>query len=494
MKPIILLWGGLSLLLSWGPGLVAQTPDPQAFGRGIQAADLRPILDLLASDSLQGREAGTPGAEMAAAYIEARFRALGLRPGVGDSSYRQSLRLDQVRVQDGMLRAGNQTYRHLEEVICWQGQARPDTQSYPLVLGGRGGASLDSLDLEGRAVLLYAGFPDFFGELDMLRQKGAGAALVVISEEDSTFAQQAKLLRLYLAQGQTYTGPRAAMPVLLLAPGVGAELLQVAPAAVAERLEAPLTGEPLLSVSIAVEERWTRNTTDNVVAYLPGRRAAETVVITAHYDHLGVRRGKVFYGADDNASGVGALLEVAEAFAEARQAGLQPERSVVFMAFAAEEKGLLGSEYYASHPLFPLDQTVVNLNMDMVGHLDDAHGPDNPRFVSIVGSDWLSSELHAIHEAANQRFTQLSLDYTYNAKDHPERFYYRSDQYHFAKHGIPVIFYTSGDHEDYHRPSDQVRHIRFDRLEGVAQLVFYTAWEIAFRPARLRVDRTAPED
>ena len=158
------------------------------------------------------------------------------------------------------------------------------------------------------------------------------------------------------------------------------------------------------------------------------------------------------------------------------------------MALTGEEEGLLGSQYYSENPLFPLDNTVVNLNMDMVGHLDDAH-PEDPNFVSVVGSDWLSSDLHEIHENANNTYVGMELDYTYNSKDHPERFYYRSDQYNFAKHGIPVIFYTSGDHEDYHKPTDTKENIKYERIEKVARLVFYTAWEIANREERIKTDK-----
>ena len=125
----------------------------------------------------------------------------------------------------------------------------------------------------------------------------------------------------------------------------------------------------------------------------------------------------------------------------------------------------------------------------MVGHLDEAH-PQNPNFVSIVGSDWLSSDLHSIHEEANDKYVNLELDYTYNSKDHPERFYYRSDQYNFARFGIPVIFYTSGDHEDYHKPSDVPGNIQYERIQNVARLIFYTAWEVANRQERIKVDKS----
>lgn len=230
--------------------------------------------------------------------------------------------------------------------------------------------------------------------------------------------------------------------------------------------------------------------TYNVMGFIKGSSTPdEVIIITAHYDHLGIRRGEMYRGADDNASGTSALLEIGQAFAIAQKDGNGPRRSVLILALGAEEKGLIGSAFYTDKdPIFPLINTVVNLNMDMIGHLDELH-PTDPNFVSIVGSDWQSSDLHEIHEQANKKFVGLELDYTFNSINHPERFFYRSDQYNFAKYGIPAIFYTSGDHHDYHKPTDTIKNLKYDRIQKVAQLVFYTAWEIANREERIVVDK-----
>lgn len=231
--------------------------------------------------------------------------------------------------------------------------------------------------------------------------------------------------------------------------------------------------------------------TYNVMGFIKGSTyPKEVLIISAHYDHVGVKKGQIYPGADDNASGTSALLEIGQAFALAEKEGISPKRSILLIALGAEEKGLIGSAYYTDkQPIFPLKETVVNLNMDMVGHLDELH-PEDPNFVSIVGSDWQSTDLHNIHEQANKKYVGLELDYTFNSISHPERFFYRSDQYNFAKHGIPVIFYTSGDHEDYHQPTDTMDNLHFDRIQKVAQLVFHTAWEIANREERIKVDKT----
>ena len=158
------------------------------------------------------------------------------------------------------------------------------------------------------------------------------------------------------------------------------------------------------------------------------------------------------------------------------------------MPVSAEEKGLLGSEYYSEAPVFPLENTIADLNIDMIGRRDSAHA-SGPSYVYVIGSDRLSTELHAINEEANTNYVSLDLDYTFNAKDDPNRFYYRSDHYNFARKGVPSIFYFSGVHEDYHGPGDEVEKILPDLLEQRTRLVFYTAWELANREQRIAVDR-----
>ena len=230
--------------------------------------------------------------------------------------------------------------------------------------------------------------------------------------------------------------------------------------------------------------------TENVVAIIEGKsKPEEYVVISSHLDHEGIKNGEIYNGADDDGSGTVALLEVAEAFQEAAEAGKGPERSVIFLHVSGEEKGLLGSKYYTNNPLYPLANTVANLNIDMVGRTDPKRESDNRNYIYLIGSDRLSTELHEISEAANKATTNIELDYTYNAENDPNRFYFRSDHYNFAKNNIPVIFYFNGTHADYHKPTDTVEKIQFDLLEERARLVFYTAWEVANRKDRLVVDK-----
>ena len=230
--------------------------------------------------------------------------------------------------------------------------------------------------------------------------------------------------------------------------------------------------------------------TENVVAIIEGKtKPEEYIVISSHLDHEGIKNGEIYNGADDDGSGTVALLEIAEAFQAAAAEGNGPARSVIFLHVSGEEKGLLGSRYYTDNPLYPLASTVANLNIDMVGRTDPKRESNNRNYVYLIGTDRLSSELHEISEQANEATVKMELDYTYNAADDPNRFYFRSDHYNFAKNNIPVIFYFNGTHADYHKPTDTVEKIEYDLLAQRAQLVFYTAWELANRDQRILVDK-----
>lgn len=231
---------------------------------------------------------------------------------------------------------------------------------------------------------------------------------------------------------------------------------------------------------------------ENVVAFIKGtEKPDEIVVISAHLDHVGMRDGKIYNGADDDGSGTVGMLEIAEAFQMAAKAGKGPKRSILFLHVTGEEKGLLGSKYYVENPIFPIANTVVDLNIDMIGRIDDRH-KDNPNFVYLIGADKLSTDLHNLSEAINKKYMNIDLDYKYNDENDPNRFYYRSDHYNFAKHNVPIIFYFNGTHEDYHKHTDTPDKINYDLLENRTRLVFHTAWEIANRDARLVVDKPTP--
>lgn len=221
------------------------------------------------------------------------------------------------------------------------------------------------------------------------------------------------------------------------------------------------------------------NSSENVVAYIKGSKyPEETLIISGHYDHLGVEDDHIHFGADDNGSGTVAMLEIAKAFKTAQNNGFNPKRSILFLHLTAEEIGLQGSYYYTQNPLFDLNKTFANLNIDMIGRVDDRH-ISNPNYIYLIGTDRISKSLHFVSEKVNKSTTNLQLDYKYNDKDDPNRYYSRSDHYNFAQHNIPVIFYFNGTHADYHKPTDTADKINYPLLEKRAKLIFSTAWHLA---------------
>ena len=228
---------------------------------------------------------------------------------------------------------------------------------------------------------------------------------------------------------------------------------------------------------------------ENVVAFIKGsEKPNEIIVLSAHYDHVGMHDGEIYNGADDDGSGTVSMLEIAQAFQKAVKDGNGPKRSILFLHVTGEEIGLYGSKYYTENPIFPLENTVCNLNTDMVGRIDP-NKKDNPNYIYLIGSDKLSQELHDVSEMINKEYINLELDYTFNDENDPNRFYYRSDHYNFAKNNIPIIFYFNGVHEDYHKPTDTPDKIEYELMAKRAQLIFQTAWEVANREGRITADK-----
>lgn len=357
-----------------------------------------------------------------------------------------------------------------------------------------------SVKTEGKLVVID-GSDGFFQQWKELMDKGYknGAAQVVIIAKDTddefnAIVKQYGNFFMHSRLGFKKETKDASSGAFIVGPSTAATLLNSS----TEKMTKAVTDNVLAKIKgTNVEYITSRDVkmvgTENVLGFLEGTdKKEEIVIITAHYDHIGKRGEQINNGADDDGSGTTSVLKMAKAFTKAKDEGHGPRRSILFMTVTGEEKGLLGSEYYVNNPIFPLNQTVVDLNIDMVGRTDEAH-EDNREFVYLVGSDKLSTELHELSEKANNTYTKLSIDYTYNDQDHPDRIYYRSDHWNFAKNNIPVIFYFNGTHDDYHQPTDTVDKIEFDLLQKRAQLVFYTAWVISNREDRLVVDKPINE-
>jgi hypothetical protein len=503
------------------------TPADKAaeYANTITAEDLSRHLHIIASDSLEGRETGERGQKMAANYIATHFFNVGLQAVVssegGSKSFYQPFELIKKSWGQVYVETGTKRREFLKDFYIIGDLNYPDQTNMDVVFAGYGietpkYSDYGKIDVKGKSVMVWSGEPtdrkgnaiisgnkdasewatNWRKKVATAKEKGASLVFVVTKDQaalESTINQYRGYF-MHPSLGFRETG-NAGTGTVFISPGMAAEILGFSERQL-ERQQKRITrrGKSTAdrvdagSISLKAERKEEIVITENVLGYMEGTdKKEELIVITAHYDHEGIQDGQIYNGADDDGSGTVAVLEMAEAFAEAKSAGFTPRRSILFMTVTAEEKGLLGSEYYTQSPVFPLQSTVVNLNIDMIGRVDKAH-EGNADYIYVIGADKLSSELHKINEEANQKYTKLNLDYTYNDPNDPNRFYYRSDHYNFAKNRIPVAFYFNGVHDDYHRPTDDVEKINFQKMEKITRLVFHTAWELANRDQRIVVD------
>lgn len=505
----------------------APLPDPTPFAATIRPADLRDLLTVLSSDSLQGRETGEVGQRKAAAFIARQFKALGL-PTAGDrNTYFQPIYLEKNTWNDIALKVGDQEFKNRQDyyVLPAFTQDVPKTVLKDVVFVGYGieeGNYNDyaKADVAGKAVILYDGEPlndkgvslvtgtgfrsnwslGWRKKVELAHSKGATLVFIVDSKMTESLKNNRRQISTY---GWQSVSPDVAGPdpslvnTVFISPDVAKAIFGKKEADVQEALADQKAGKGFKALKIKskievhLDKDVTRLEASNVLGVIEGsdeKLKKEYVFVTAHYDHLGMSDStRIFHGADDDGSGTSAVIEIARAFAEAKKKGVGPKRTVVCMLVSGEEKGLLGSHYYTEFPIFPLDKTVADINIDMVGRIDPDHTDGN--YVYVIGADRLSSELHEINERNNATYTQLALDYKFNDPKDPNHFYERSDHYNFAEKGIPIVFYFNGTHADYHKVTDTVDKINFEALAKRAQLAFYTAWEVANRPARLYVDK-----
>ncbi len=496
----------------------------------ISEKDLKTHLTILASDEFEGRETGKEGQKRAAAYIANQFEEYGL-PKLMDqeSSYFQTVPLVSEQWRNVSLKINGNDYKYKKDFYCFPKSNSPriKTEREEVVFLGYGiddrkYSDYLGVDVKGKIIIIYQGEPfdrdsmsyitgddyasewttDYKKKLQTAKKKGVRAVLMI--ERNIPFyvsKYNYQLNKPYLRIGDLDPARKFANS-MYISPNVARDVIGKKFDKVVEaRDKIRETGTPeyvKLNCKIAIyqDEEHKRIETENVLGYIEGTDPYlknEVVVVTAHYDHLGKLGDDVYNGADDNGSGTSTVLEIAEAFALAKSTGKGARRSVLVMAVSGEEKGLLGSAYYAEEPSFPIVNTVANVNVDMVGRVDEKH-KDNPNYIYVIGADRISTDLHKINEAANEKYTKLELDYTYNEEDDPNRYYYRSDHYNFAQKGVPAIFYFNGTHRDYHRITDTVEKINFKKMKRIARLVFLTTWELANRNDRIRIDSFLPKN
>ena len=486
--------------------------DAVELAASITEAELKEHLFIYASDEFEGRETGTEGQKKAVQYIVDYYKKLNIDPAAGTNDYIQKVPVKYTTAPTGSASVGNTSLELGEQLVSFT----PLDGEYAMVFVGHGIVdgvinNYENLDVEGKMVLAVAGEPKnddgtfvltgteeiskwsnrseaLPKRVDAAKENGAAGLLFV---DDDNFARYNRyfsyMRRNNSGQMSLDTGEETLFSGLLKSESLALFGLS----------KDDFEGKALdLSFTASIQGGTKEVDTENVAAVIEGVEfPVEYVVISSHLDHIGINAdGEINNGADDDGSGTVALLEIAEAFKMAKEQGKGPRRTVVFLHVTGEEKGLLGSEYYTDfEPLYPLENTVTNLNIDMIGRIDPERSGDR-NYIYLIGSDKLSTDLHELSEAVNQKYMQIELDYTYNDENDPNRFYYRSDHYNFAKNNIPIIFYFNGTHDDYHRESDTPDKINYDLLENRSRLVFHTALEVANRDQKPVVDKAEVEE
>ena len=467
----------------------------------ITAEELKIHLEIIASDEYEGRETGKNGQRMTADYLKKELDSYGLTPGNKGNSF-QYFKLNETQKPEATFSFHNKDFVYAKDFYFFQNYAKFESfqvlaeelvpVEYGIVEGKRN--DYDSKEVKGKIVVIKVESPKEFSSWDwkkkvkLAEKMGAKQVIFASDKFESTLNRLHHFLTKSSMTLATDEVKKKAefIPFFFFSDELLSEIYRL------EKTEKDFIERyPLYeTLEFMYQKLDGKIESSNVLGLIEGSDPVlknEYIILTAHYDHLGIQDGEIYNGADDDGTGTVALLEIAQAFQKAKEEGNGPKRSILIMPVSGEEKGLLGSRYYSENPVFPLENTVANLNIDMIGRLDEYHTEDN--YVYVIGADKISQELHDVNEATNKKYTQLELDYRFNKENDPNRFYYRSDHYNFAKNGIPVIFYFSGVHEDYHQPTDEVHKIMFPKVEKITQLVFYTAWELANKPSRLEINK-----
>jgi len=502
----------------------------------ISAAQLRDYLSFIASDEMEGRDTPSRGLDTTAKFIAMNLTRWGFKPAGDDGTFFQriALRRDQLDGARSTAEINGQKFNFGDDFLA---NAVGATLTGPLVYVGRGwiiqSKNMDDykgIDVKGKImIVLGGGPPPGLTQADIRANQGQGLAnptqyarahgakgILVIPEAGTiqNWEQQRQRLtqpaRATVEKFQTQAGS-APVPTITMSAKMANALFageKFDAAAIVSRGQSP---DPVAafdlnsskSVNITVAVKPDHPMTQNVVAVWEGGDAVlknEYVAVGAHYDHIGIcapgTADPICNGADDDGSGTTALLGMAEAISHAKQ---RPKRSVLFVWHCGEEKGLWGSRYFTDYPTIPLAQIVTQLNIDMIGRSKkdgdtDARNKDlsGPNQIYVIGSRMMSTELGELTDAVNKSYLNLQFDFRYDDPSDPNRFFFRSDHYNYARKGIPIVFFFDGVHEDYHRPGDEPQKIDYVKMEKVARTVYVMLWEVCNRATRVKVDKQLP--
>jgi hypothetical protein len=512
-------------------------------GDTITAAQLRTYLSFIASDEMEGRDTPSRGLDTVAKFIALNLTRWGFKPAGDDGTFLQKIALkrEQIDASKTIAEINGQKFSIGDDFLPGTVAA---TLTGPLVYVGRGWIAqpkniddYKGIDVKGKIMVVLSQAPP------ITQQEARGAAPGTIVNP-ATYAQThgAKgIITIYnpgvgqswealrqraLSPGravvekfqtQSQTAPtNLAVPTVTVAPKMAAALFAGEKSDAASIMSRAASADPVApfdlsankSVNLTIVTAPSRVMTQNVVGVWEGsdpKLKSEYVAVGAHYDHIGmagsggcqaIGADNICNGADDDGSGTTAVFGMAEALSHAK---IRPKRSVLFVWHCGEEKGLWGSRYFTDYPTVPLEQVVTQLNIDMIGR-SKKEGDTNPRNESlsgpndiyVIGSTMMSTQLGKLSMDVNSSYMKIGYDVKYDDPKDPNRFFFRSDHYNYARKGIPIIFFFDGVHEDYHRAGDEPQKIDYDKMERVTRTIYMTLWEVANLPVRPKVDKPLP--
>ena len=484
------------------------------YGKSITKEELKELLYVFSSDEFGGRGTPSKGQDLATDFLKENYIDLGIQPA-RKNTYEHKVFLQFDEKPNISLSINKKEFKYYTDYIAYNNGPDTSFSDTEIIYVGYGidhknYNSYDGLDVKDKVVLAIAGEPknrrgNYF--INGGKKKSEWSTRNEISRKKEAAAKNgAKAL--ILINNRLFK--RYSNEQILSDTNKGEKRMSLASDKISENTQVLLFSDKnkdyLLQknrkfMNFSFEKNYNEFSANNIAALIKGSEFPdEYIVITAHLDHVGIQNGVVYNGADDDGSGSVGILEIAEAFSLALKEGFRPKRSILFLHVTAEENGLLGSEYYTDYdPIIPLSETMVCLNMDMIGRTESKRKETEPKdYIYIIGSEMLSDDLHNINKKANEENVKLNLDYRYNdptslvfesGRYIENQYYYRSDHYNFAKYNIPSIFFFSGVHEDYHMPTDTADKILYDIYEKRIKLIFHTAWDLANADKKIELNK-----
>lgn len=543
-RSFLTLFLTFAVALTVGAQTVRITPAERKIAEGITADQLKNYLYFVASDAMEGRDTPSRGLDVTAEFLKMNLSRWRFKPAGDNGTFFQKIELtvDAIDAVNNILQIDNRNFNLNTDFFRLRGNGSANAL---MVFAGHGwvvrSKNIDAykgVDVRGRIVVLMGeGFPNpntvtprpaNVTDADLAGQKGTdwsdpvtyatahGAAGIILIGSSQIQASWGAMRRFYSGGNmyptklrRTQSETESKLPVALVSNAVADTIF--AGASAGKDSPTPFTIDKTVSITTMGrrETKWTQN----VVALWEGSDPVlknEMVAIGAHYDHVGTNQNaagedKIWNGADDDGSGTVAVLSIAEALSKSR---VRPKRSILLVWHAGEEKGLWGAEYFNKFPTVDIKKVIAQLNIDMIGRSLDPNNVikcDQPRKlcnenltkaneIYVIGSEMMSSTLGAITKGTNNAFLNLGYNYKYDDPKDTERFFFRSDHFHYAQNGIPIAFWFDGVHEDYHQPSDHADKIDYVKMEKVTRTIFLTMWELSDLRQRPQIDKQLPPE